>query len=120
MTAAQPVRGTVTPVQAERELRRLARKLESRTDDLAGLLREAAEAEVEYRVEHAKALLRAEGGTIAEREAVAMIAVERLLLDRKVKEAVADACRESVRSLRDQIRAVQSVNANVRELAGLA
>ena len=34
-------------------------------------------------------------------------------------EAVADACREAVRSLGDQLSAVQSVNANVCHLVGL-
>jgi hypothetical protein len=113
------VTAPVTPAQAEAELRRLARKLEERTDALAGLLETAAAADVAYRVAYAKALLRAEGRTVADREAIATLAVEHQLRDRKTTDAVADACREAVRSLRDQLSAVQSVNANVRHLVGL-
>jgi hypothetical protein len=113
----------LTPTQCEEELRRLSHKLEERTDAFAGLLMEAAEADVRYRVEYAKALLAAEGSTVAEREARALLAVEeeRLLLTaRKDTEAIADACREAVRSLRDQLSACQSANANVRFQAGLS
>ncbi|SRR6266536_5496609 len=109
----------VGPAQIEAELRRLARKLEERTDALAGLLQAAAGADVAYRVAHPKALLHVEGDTVAEREAAATLAVEAELRDRKHTEAVADACREAARSLRDQLSAVQSVNANVRHLTGL-
>jgi hypothetical protein len=62
----------VTPHQVEAELRRLARKLEECTDSLCGFLRDAAEADVSYRLAYAKALLAAEGATVAEREACAV------------------------------------------------
>lgn len=104
----------VTPDTIESEIRRLARKLESRTDDLAELFQAAAAADVAYRVEFARALLTAEGKTAGEREAVATLHCERLLMARRTSEAVADSARESVRSLRDQISAVQSVGAMVR------
>jgi hypothetical protein len=74
---------------------------------------------VAYRLAFAKALLDTWGDTVGEREARATLAVEAELRQRKRAEAVADACREAVRSLRDQLSAVQSVNANVRHLAGL-
>jgi len=109
----------VTPAMAEAELRRLARKLEERTDALAELLTTAAAADVAYKVAFAKALLQATGATVAEREAHATLATQTELTTRKVSEAIADACREAVRSLRDQLSAVQSVNANVRHLAAL-
>jgi hypothetical protein len=108
----------VTPVQTEAELRRLARKLEAKTDSLADLLVAAAKEDVNYRISHARALLAADG-TVQERDAIAVLAVADELTNRKITEAVADAARESVRSLRDQLSAVQSVNANVRHLAGL-
>ncbi len=104
---------------AEQELRRLAKKLEERTDALAGLLHDAAQADVAYRIGYAKALLRAEAPTVAEREAHALLAVEAEFTDRKIAEAIADAARDSVRSLRDQLSAVQSINANARYMAGL-
>jgi hypothetical protein len=109
----------LTPVDVEGELDRLATKLETKSDELAQLLQRAAEADVNYRLAHAKALLRAEGDTVSEREATATLAVEAELRERKTTEAVAHACLESVRSLRDQLSAVQSINANTRYQTGL-
>lgn len=112
---------TVTPDKVEDEIRRLSRKLEAKTDELAEVFQSAADAEVAYRVEFAKALLRSQEKTVAEREADAMVQCAALLMDRKGKEAVADAAREAARSLRDQINAVQSISANLRaemQLAG--
>src|SRR5262245_41427284 len=100
----------VTPAAAEAELRRIAKKLEQRTDSLADLLCAAATADVTYKLAFAKALLRAVGDTVAEREAVALLAVEHELRERKATEAVADAAREAVRSLRDALSAAQSIN----------
>ena len=65
----------VTPAAAEAELRRVAHKLEERTDALAGLLQAAADADVAYRLEHARVLLAADGSTVAERQAAATLAV---------------------------------------------
>lgn len=113
----------VTPATVENEIRRLANKLEVKTDELADLFQAAADAEVVYRVEFAKALLRSQEKTVAEREADATVQCAALLTDRKCKEAVADAGRESCRSLRDQLNAVQSVGANLRaqmQLGGAA
>jgi hypothetical protein len=44
----------------------------------------AAEADVAYRLAYAKALLRAEGGTVAEREAAAILAWADLLRERRI------------------------------------
>jgi hypothetical protein len=109
----------VTPAQVEAEMRRVACKLEAKTDDLGGLLQRAAEADVDYRVGFAKSLLAAKGGTVGEPEARATLEVEAELRARKTTEATADACREAVRSLRDQLSALQSMNRNVRYAAGL-
>lgn len=109
----------LTPKQTEEELRRLARKLEARTDELAPLLQQAAEDDVAYRLAFARARLTSERKTVSEREDEAALATAELLYQRRTSEAVADACRESVRSMRDQLSAVQSVNANVRYASGL-
>jgi hypothetical protein len=109
----------VTPAQAEHELRRLARRLEAKCDELPGLLRAAAEADVAYRLAYSKALVAAEGDTVAEREAQATLAVAEELTARKTTEAIADAAKESIRATRDQMHGVMSVNANVRYSVGL-
>jgi hypothetical protein len=110
----------VTPAALEAELQRLSAKLEEKSDELATLLETAAEADVNHKLAYARALLRAEGDTVGAREAEAVLAVADLLRERRISEAVADACRESVRSLRSQLSALQSVNANARAAAGLA
>lgn len=93
----------------EENIARIAHKLEARTDALRGLLHEAAVADVDYRVAYAKALLRANGATVGEREAQATLSCEEALMHRKTTEAVADACKESVRSLRDTLSGAQSL-----------
>lgn len=113
-TTYQPL----TAQQAEDALGRLAWRLEAKTDALSSLLLDAAEAEVRYKVAYAKALLRSELKTVAEREADATLQCENELMARKTTEAVADACRESVRSLRDQLDAVRSLNASARDQSG--
>jgi hypothetical protein len=110
----------ITPAAAERELTRLSAKLEEKSDELVTLLEAPAEADVNYKLAHARQLLGATGDTVSEREAEAILACADLLRERRISEAVADACRESVRSLREQLGACRSINANVREQAGLA
>src|SRR5262245_10680673 len=110
----------ITPAAAEAELARLSTKLEQRSDELAGLLEAAARADVNFKLAHARALLRADGDTVGEREAEAILAVADLARERRLAEAVGDAAKESIRSLRQQLSACQSVCANVRFQAGLA
>lgn len=109
----------LTPTQCEEELRRLSKKLEERTDALAGLLDTAAEAEWKYKVDFATALIRVQGDNAPQRDAKATIECKDQLRSRLHSAAIADACREAVRSLRDQISAVQSANRNVSHQAGL-
>jgi hypothetical protein len=109
----------VTPAQVEAELARLSEKLEEKSDKLATLLESAATADVNYKLGHARQLLRAEGDTVSEREAEAVLACADLLRERRHSEALADAAKESIRSLRTQLDALRSINANVRYSAGL-
>ena len=104
----------LTPDQIASELQRLAAHLERRTDELAELLTAAAEAESAYRSARARALLVADGRTAEIRNAQADHATEHLLHERLTTAAVADACRESIRSTRAQLDAVRSMSASVR------
>jgi hypothetical protein len=104
----------LTPDAIASELHRLATHLERRTDELGELLTEAAEAEATYRAERARAILTADGRTAEVRNAQADHAVAHLLHHRLTTAAVADACRESIRSTRAQIDAVRSMSASVR------
>lgn len=104
----------ITPQRVVDEIERLSARLESKTDELAGLLNEAGVADVAFKVANAKALLRSRAKTVSEREAEATIEVEDLLLQKRCSEAVADACREAVRATRDQLTAACSVGATLR------
>lgn len=110
----------LAPAAVEAELERLSLKLKKKSDELAGLLEAAARADVAFRLSYAKALLRADGDTVSEREAEATLATADELTERKTNGAVADAARESIRSLREQLGACRSINANTRTQAGLS
>lgn len=92
----------------------MSRRIEGKADELGELFEAAGAAEVEYKVARARVLLSSERKTVAEREAEAEVQCERLLQARRNAEAVADAARESLRALRDQLTAVCSVGANLR------
>lgn len=105
----------LTPAGTESTLMRVAKKLEQQTDELPKLLQAAAENDVAYRAAFARALLTSDAKTVAEREAEATLATTELLFQRKTSEAVADAAKESVRSLRDLLSAAQTLNRSVTE-----
>lgn len=104
----------VSPFQVEQQLTRLSACLESKTDELGHLLQTAAEADVKFKVEHSKALLRSRAKTAGQREAEAIVDCADLLMAKRTSEAIADACRESVRSIRDQLSAAQTVANQLR------
>lgn len=99
----------LTQAQIESEIQRIADLLEARTFGYAELAEAAAEADVAFKVAHAHALLGSTESTVGMREAAATLETEGLLRARRVSEASADACREAVRSLRDQLSALQSL-----------
>ena len=108
----------MTPLELDTELDRLMNRLEGKSEAYAILARDAAVAEVDYKIEYAKALLTSDKKTVAEREADALIQCEDYYRARKINEAVASACLEAMRSIRDQISAVQSQLRHVAHLAG--
>ncbi len=106
---------TLNPVACERELLRFVGLLEHATQETARRGRAAAEAEVAHRVAYAKAIIAAQG-TVAEREALATVATEQELLARRLAEASLDASRDASRNMREQLGALRTVSANLREL----
>lgn len=87
----------------------IGKKLWERTNALEALLYQAAVAEVDFKVAMAKAKYQATASTVSEREAEALLACEEAYRAYKLAEATADACREAVRSLRDQLSGAQSL-----------
>lgn len=104
----------LTPSQVQGEIERLSDELGRRSEALANLFQAAAEAEVNHKREYAKALLRSRAKTDKLRESEAITDTADLLLERHTTQAVADAAREAVRSLRNQLTAVCSIGANLR------
>lgn len=92
---------------------RLSNRLEEETGNYAAHIQAAAEAEATYKSDHAKAYLRATG-TVSEREAWADHKCEKEFRNHKITDALAKSSKEAMASLRDQIRALQTLAANVR------
>lgn len=102
------------PHEVIAEIQRLQQALVSKTHKLAVNLTKAGEAKVAYRIAYAGALLEAEG-SVAQREAEATLACAEQLTAMEMTAAVADASRESVRSIRDALNAAQSVSSMLKE-----
>lgn len=97
----------------EGEIERLSGILEAKTDEYATLARGAATAEVDYKLAYARRYLTVKG-TVGEREALTLCEVAEPYRDKLIAHAVRDACSESMRSLRSQLSALQTLAANVR------
>lgn len=102
-------------VDIESEIVRLSARAEDVTQKLAVRAREAAEADVTYKVAHAKALLLADGPQYV-RDAEATVKTEVEYAERKAKEALLLSAQEAGRNVRAQLEALRSINANHRAL----
>lgn len=105
----------INPVACEQEIIRIVGLLERATQETARRGRAAAHAEHDYRLAFARAVLASEG-TVAERDAHATIKTESEFLARKVAEAALDAARDASRNYREQLGALRTIAANLREL----
>lgn len=92
----------------EQQLDRALSRLFDRSAEYEKVLKDAAEAESEYRVQYAKEFLKAEG-TIDQRKSAAIVAVERFLRERDRTEAQKDFMKEYVRSSQLECSARQSL-----------
>ena len=105
----------VPQVDIEAEILRLSARAEHITQEIAKRARAAAEADVTYKVAHAKALLLAEGPQyIRDAEATGQTAVE--YRERRGTEALLLSAQEAGRNVRAQLDALRSINANHRAL----
>lgn len=104
----------LTPVDVEEQICRCLKDLEQATEEYEKHAKEAAQAEVTYKVEYAKALLRAEEKTVGDREARATIDCESFFYERKGAEAVLAAQKELLSTLRARLDALRSLSASVR------
>ncbi len=102
-------------VHIESEIVRLSARAEEITQALAKRAREAATADVAYKVAHAKALLLADGPQyVRDAEATSVTAVE--YGEKRGTEALLMSAQEAGRNVRAQLDALRSINANHRAL----
>lgn len=105
----------VAQVDIEAEILRLSELAEKVTQELSRRARAAAEADVAYKVAHAKALLLADGPQYV-RDAEATVQTETQLIEKRATEALLLAAQEAGRNYRSQLDALRSINANHRAL----
>lgn len=105
----------VAQADVEAEILRFSALLETATRAVAKRAREAAEADVAYKVAHAKSLLLAEGPQYV-RDAEATVKSETELRQKRITEAVLLSAQEAGRNMRSQLDALRSINANLRPL----
>ena len=105
----------VSQVHIESEILRLSGLAEEVTQKLAIRARAAAEADVIYKVAHAKALLLADGPQYV-RDADATVKTEMEYREKRGTEALLLAAQEAGRNYRAQLDSLRSINANHRAL----
>lgn len=105
----------VAQVDIEAEILRLSGLAEQVTHKLAQRARAAAQADVDYKIAHAKALLLADGPQYV-RDAEATVECEAELTEKRTTEALLLAAQEAGRNYRAQLEALRSLNANHRAL----
>lgn len=98
----------VTPTSAVMELAKLSRLLDNLGEKLREAERKAVDREHTYRVEKAKALL-AQDGTVQEREAKALLAVDAERLSAKLAESELRIIRSDIRILETRMDVGRSV-----------
>ncbi len=104
----------LSDIEISAEVWRISGLLDFQVGEIAKRARAAAEADHAYKVAYAKAVLRVEGATVAERDAKALLECEQEHLDHKVADAVLLAAQEAGRSLRSQIDALRTLSAAQR------
>lgn len=108
--------GFLTQINLEEELRRLMNELlENCLDELADHSTKAAQAEVAYKVKHAKATLSSTYKTAADRAADATIACEQELFARLVEDRAVTTAREKLSAYRTSIDGIRTLMVGMRE-----
>lgn len=104
----------LSSIQIEEEVWRISERLDHQVGEIAKRARAAAEADVAYKLAHAKAVLVAEGATVGERDAKALLECADEYHAHRGADAVLLAAQEAGRSLRAQIDALRTLAASQR------
>jgi hypothetical protein len=109
----------LNPFRLAADLDRLSALLEERTEELAKLSRDAAEAEYLHKLRRSEHIVKAsdEAGngtlgktTVDQREAIAYIATAAEYRERLLSAAVRDSTAEALRSIRAQLSSIQTAS----------
>lgn len=95
-------------------LAELSRMLDAATAEIATLDEAAVRAKGRYQVEYARAFLSQESGSVDARKQTAVLACKDHWLDAEIAEQKVRACRERIRTIRDQIEVGRSLNSAVK------
>lgn len=116
LSAPQPIYSPdpLTQVRIESEIVRLSDLLERTTDELAGAMEKAAEHEVIWKAAEAGALLKSDQKSAELRKAESLVKCRAEFGEHKAADAIRDALSEKCRTIRAQLDALRSLNANVR------
>jgi hypothetical protein len=104
---------TPTVNDVVRRLAELSRMLDAATDEIARLDDAAVRAKGRYQVEFARHFLGADGSVDARKQS-SVLACKDHWLDAEIAEQQVRACRERIRTIRDQIDVGRSLNSAVR------
>lgn len=105
---------TPTVNEVVKRLAELSRMLDSATDEIARLDEAAVRAKGRYQVAFARAFLGQETGSVDHRKQTAVLACQNEWLDAEIGDQQVRACRERIRTIRDQIEVGRSLNSAIK------
>lgn len=104
---------TPTVNDVVRRLAELSRMLDAATEEIARLDEAAVRAKGRYQVEFARRFLATEGSVDARKQS-SVLACKDHWLDAEIAEQQVRACRERIRTIRDQIEVGRSLNSAIK------
>ena len=105
-------------VDIEQHLMNLGQRLEVEVETFHKMSVNRAEAEADFKRDYHRAILKAQAGTVAEKESAAHIFASAAFREWKILEAQEKATQQKLMSLRTQIDSARTMAANVRALGG--
>ena len=108
----------LTQVDIEGRLDALGERLLTEVDRYAELSVERAEAGADFKRGYHRAILQAQGGTVAQKESAAHIHAAAAFRKWKIVEAQEKATQQALMALRTQIESARTISANVRAAGG--
>jgi hypothetical protein len=108
------VTNTPTVNDVVHRLAELSRMLDAATEEIGQLDEAAVIAKGQYQVAFAREFLGQESGSVDHRKQAAVLACKDNWLDAEIAEQKVRACRERIRTIRDQIEVGRSLNSAIK------